>query len=119
MSGFGFRLRYHYTSPTTEISCGENNRGSGTSTICDLGFGALTALTGVVSDEQALSFVNSIVSTVSNSNGSYIIEKCPLSVKQQVNVFSDVGNSIEIMRRVKKQYDPQNTLNPGRFVGKI
>jgi FAD/FMN-containing dehydrogenase len=34
-------------------------------------------------------------------------------------VFSDVGNSIEIMRRVKKKCDPANTLNPGRFVGKI
>ena len=63
--------------------------------------------------------MNSIVSTVSNSNGSYIIEKCPFTVKHQIDVFSDVGNSIEIMRRVKKQCDPANTLNPGRFVGKI
>jgi len=110
------------TALTLEISeaiRAENKVANHTSTICDLGFGALTALTGVVSDEQALSFVNSIVSTVSNSNGSYIIEKCPFSVKQQIDVFSDVGNSIEIMRRVKKKFDPANTLNPGRFVGKI
>ena len=110
------------TALTLEISeaiRAENKVANHTSTICDLGFGALTALTGVVSDEQALSFVNSIVSTVSNSNGSYIIEKCPFTVKQQIDVFSDVGNSIEIMRRVKKKCDPANTLNPGRFVGKI
>jgi len=91
----------------------------GTSTICDLGFGALTVLSGEMADEQALSFVSAVVAAVAQSGGSYVIEKCPLAVKQQMDVFSDVGNSIEIMRRIKNQYDPSNTLNPGRFAGKI
>ena len=95
------------------------NGPAGVSTICDLGFGALTVLASAVSDEQALSFVNTVVTEVSQSSGSYVIEKCPLAVKQQMDVFSDVGNSIEIMRRIKNQYDPANTLNPGRFAGKI
>jgi glycolate oxidase FAD binding subunit len=89
------------------------------STICDLGFGATTALTSAESDEQALSFVNGVVAGVAQLGGSYVIEKCPLSVKKQMDVFSDVGDSIELMRRIKKQYDPANTLNPGRFAGKI
>jgi glycolate oxidase FAD binding subunit len=63
--------------------------------------------------------VNTVVSKVAQSSGSYVVEKCPLAVKQRLDVFSDVGNSIEIMRRIKKQYDPAGTLNPGRFVGKI
>ncbi|MCH8115770.1 MAG: FAD-binding oxidoreductase [Chloroflexi bacterium] len=95
------------------------NGPAGVSIICDLGFGALTVLASAVSDEQALSFVNTVVTEVSQSSGSYVIEKCPLAVKQQMDVFSDVGNSIEIMRRIKNQYDPANTLNPGRFAGKI
>ena len=91
----------------------------GVSTICDLGFGALTALASAESDAQALSFVNAVVGEAANSGGSYIIEKCPVIVKQQMDVFSDVGNAIDIMRRIKDQYDPANTLNPGRFAGKI
>ena len=121
MAGVTARVtaRTTLTIDISEAVRSQSKDGHAASTICDLGFGALTVLGVVVSDEQALSFVNSIVSTVSKSTGSYVIEKCPLSVKQQMDVFSDVGNSIEIMRRVKKQYDPDNTLNPGRFVGKI
>lgn len=79
----------------------------------------MTALASAESGGQALSFVSSVVAEVAKSGGSYVIEKCPLAVKQQMDVFSDVGSSIEIMRRIKDQYDPANTLNPGRFAGKI
>lgn len=95
------------------------NGPAGASTICDLGFGAMTALASAPSDGQAISFVNTVVSKVAQSSGSYVVEKCPLAVKRRLDVFSDVGNSIEIMRRIKKQYDPAGTLNPGRFIGKI
>jgi len=91
------------------------------STICDLGFGALTVLgsSDTYSDTEANSFVNSVVGTVKKYQGSYVIEKCPVAVKQHLDVFSDVGSSIDLMRRIKAQYDPANTLNPGRFAGKI
>jgi FAD/FMN-containing dehydrogenase len=36
-----------------------------------------------------------------------------------MDVFGDVGSAIAVMRRIKNQYDPTNTLNPGRFAGKI
>ena len=103
----------------SESLCSDSMGANGTSTICDIGFGALTALANTGSGEQALSFVGAIVTGVAQTGGSYVIEKCPLTIKQQMDVFSDVGNSIEIMRRIKDQYDPSNTLNPGRFAGKI
>ena len=89
------------------------------STICDLGFGAMTVITGLTSDAESLSFINSTVQTITTHNGAYLIEKCPIDVKRDIDIFSDVGNSIDLMRRIKNQYDPNRTLNPGRFVGKI
>lgn len=91
------------------------------STICDLGFGALTVLgsSNSYSDAAAVSFANSVVGTVSKYQSSYVIEKCPVVVKRQLDVFSDVGSSIDLMHRIKAQYDPANSLNPGRFSGKI
>ena len=89
------------------------------STICDLGFGAMTVIADLTNDEEYLSFINSTLQTITKHGGLYLIEKCPVDVKQDMDVFSDVGNSIDLMRRIKNQYDPNGTLNPGRFVGKI
>jgi glycolate oxidase FAD binding subunit len=89
------------------------------STVCDLGFGAVTVVADPPTDAQSLKFINTTVHTIKKHQGSYLIEKCPLDVKHGMDVFSDVGNSIDLMRRIKNQYDPSRILNPGRFVGKI
>ena len=52
-------------------------------------------------------------------DGRAVIERCPAGVKARFDVWDDVGDSIEVMRRLKEQYDPGRTLNPGRFVGGI
>ena len=51
--------------------------------------------------------------------GMAIIERCPTAVKADIDVFGEVGSSIEIMKRIKQQYDPGRVLNPGRFAGRI
>ncbi len=52
-------------------------------------------------------------------DGRLVIERCPAEVKARFDVWDDVGESIELMRRLKEQYDAGRTLNPGRFVGGI
>ena len=89
------------------------------STISDLGFGASTMLSNPENNDDASAHTTIIVDEISKNSGSYVIERCPLHVKQSRDVFSDVGSSIDLMRRIKAQYDPTNTLNPGRFAGKI
>ena len=51
--------------------------------------------------------------------GLAVIERCPADVKGKFDVWDDVGDTVELMRRLKEQYDPGRTLNPGRFVGGI
>jgi len=36
-----------------------------------------------------------------------------------IDVWGDAGDCVPLMRAVKRQLDPKNTLNPGRFVGGI
>ncbi len=43
----------------------------------------------------------------------------PLAVKAQVPVWGDAGSAGRIMQRIKAQLDPNNVLNPGRFVAGI
>lgn len=51
--------------------------------------------------------------------GSLIVERAPHQMKTTLDVWDYAGESIEIMRRLKAQYDPNGILNPNRFAGGI
>jgi glycolate oxidase FAD binding subunit len=51
--------------------------------------------------------------------GSLLIERAPVEIKQQMDVWGEVGPTIELMRAIKRQFDPNRILNPGRFVAGI
>jgi glycolate oxidase FAD binding subunit len=44
------------------------------------------------------------------------IEFAPVELKRAVNVWGAARPDFELMRRVKKVFDPENVLSPGRFV---
>ena len=55
-----------------------------------------------------------------NSKGGFLsILDAPAEVKQQLDVWGYNGNALDLMRRIKKQFDPQNLFSPHRFVGEI
>jgi glycolate oxidase FAD binding subunit len=51
--------------------------------------------------------------------GFMSILQAPIDLKQQLDVWGYNGSAIELMRRIKQQFDPQNILSPNRFVGGI
>ena len=54
-----------------------------------------------------------------SQNGFLTVLEAPISLKQQLDVWGYNGNALEIMRRIKQQFDPKNLLSPHRFVGGI
>lgn len=52
-------------------------------------------------------------------SGFLTILQAPAEVKQQIDVWGYTGNALGLMQRLKHQFDPQNLLSPGRFVGGI
>jgi glycolate oxidase FAD binding subunit len=50
-------------------------------------------------------------------NASLVIERCPTRLKSEIDVWGDPGPSVALMRAIKAKLDPNNTLNPGRYVG--
>jgi len=46
-----------------------------------------------------------------------VIEHCPAALKQRVNVWGPVREDFELMKRVKRVFDPHGILSPGRFAG--
>ena len=51
--------------------------------------------------------------------GSLIVERAPMAVKDGLDVWDYTGESLEVMRNLKAQYDPNGILNPNRFTGGI
>lgn len=51
--------------------------------------------------------------------GTLTIDRCPASLKSQMDVWGARGDDLEAMRKVKAAWDPRGILSPGRFVGGI
>ncbi|MBI3742396.1 MAG: FAD-binding oxidoreductase, partial [Chloroflexi bacterium] len=48
---------------------------------------------------------------------SVVIEAAPRALKEKISVWGEAGAAHFLNQRIKKQFDPQNIFNPGRFVG--
>ncbi len=74
---------------------------------------------GEMSANAALETLSQARQAAHGLDGRLVIERCPPEIKQRLDVWDDVGESLAIMRRMKEQYDARGILNPGRFVGGI
>ncbi|HYW20726.1 MAG TPA: FAD-binding oxidoreductase [Nodularia sp. (in: cyanobacteria)] len=53
------------------------------------------------------------------NRGFLSILTAPNTVKESMDVWGYAGNSLQVMRQIKAQFDSKNILSPGRFVGGI
>jgi glycolate oxidase FAD binding subunit len=51
--------------------------------------------------------------------GSFAVLRCPLEIKSKIDVWGSACDALQLMKRIKAQFDPTGTLNPGRFIGGI
>jgi glycolate oxidase FAD binding subunit len=51
--------------------------------------------------------------------GNMVILRAPLELKSHIDVWGEVGPTAVLMHGLKEKFDPQNLLNPGRFVSGI
>jgi glycolate oxidase FAD binding subunit len=50
--------------------------------------------------------------------GSLVVERAPRAVKETLDVWGPVTREVlDVMRRLKHEFDPAGILNPGRFAG--
>jgi glycolate oxidase FAD binding subunit len=80
-----------------------------------IGIGAIY-LAGASSDLGSV--IQNLRATIDSFGGSLVIAHRPHAMAQ-LDAWGNPGDAIDLMRAVKKQFDPKSTLNPGRFVGGI
>lgn len=51
--------------------------------------------------------------------GFLTVLAAPADIKQQLDVWGYNGSAIDLMRRIKQQFDPENLLSPYRFISGI
>jgi glycolate oxidase FAD binding subunit len=69
--------------------------------------------------ENAEAAIGRLRTAVTAVDGSLVLERCPLDIKPRLDVFGDPPPSLDLMRRVKEQFDPMGVLSPGRQVGRL
>jgi glycolate oxidase FAD binding subunit len=70
-------------------------------------------------DPESLHVVLTLIrSSLSRDAGSLVLLPRPRKFPP-FDVWGDAGDALPLMRAIKTQFDPKNTLNPGRFVGGI
>jgi len=81
------------------------------------------AVTGALAAEREATTVAAVLAewrTMARAAGGHAtLVWAPLAVKSEVPVWDDAGPAGRIMQRIKAQLDPNNVLNPGRFVAGI
>ena len=84
--------------------------------VAQIGFGTVEGhFRGDVSGEV----VRSVRDAVISAGCACMIERCPTELKHDLDVFGDLGAPLEVMRRMKQQFDSDGMLSPGRFAGRI
>lgn len=67
--------------------------------------------------DQVAERLRQVQSTAAGLGGDAIVETCPPAAKELIDVWGPAPSGMAIMRRIKQQFDPNNVLNPGRFIG--
>ena len=90
--------------------------------VAEPGFGSVEACwyaPGDVSDDSLLAIIANVRRCASRLGGIAVVQQCPPSIKSALDVWGEDHPGIDVMRRMKRQYDPNGIMNPGRFVGRI
>ena len=91
-------------------------------TLAEPGFGTVEANWFGPADtptDTLTTMIDKLRKRASTLGATAVVQRCPPDVKTGIDVWGDNHPGIEVMRRMKRRYDPNGVMNPGRFVGRI
>ncbi len=79
-----------------------------------IGLGALRI--DAPNDEALLAGLALLRAEAKRLRGSLVAHHVPPAIKPRFDVWGAEGSSLPLQRRIREQFDPNGTLNPGRFI---
>jgi glycolate oxidase FAD binding subunit len=81
------------------------------------------AATGVsyaaVPAAEAAEVLPRLRAAIAPHDGTAVVLRAPDAVRDRLDHWGPVGDSLDLMRRVKERFDPERRMSPGRFVGGV
>jgi glycolate dehydrogenase FAD-binding subunit len=87
---------------------------AGTCVVASSCSGVMYAALGTTSGVAAL---DDLRASIAPFDGSAVVIDAPADIREELDHWGPVGDALDLMRRVKLQFDPDRRLSPGRFVG--
>ncbi|MGR6966363.1 FAD-binding oxidoreductase [Geodermatophilus sp. URMC 61] len=82
---------------------------------------AAHAATGVsyaaVAAGEAVEVLPRLRAALAPHDGTAVVLRAPDAVRGRLDHWGPIGDSLDLMRRVKERFDPERRMSPGRFVG--
>jgi glycolate oxidase FAD binding subunit len=69
--------------------------------------------------DAATALIEHLREAVRGSGGSVVALQIPDALRGRLDVWGCDSNALPLMREIKRRFDPNRILNPGRFVGNI
>lgn len=68
---------------------------------------------------QTPAFIDRLRARLASSGGSVTVQQLPDALRGSIDIWDCNSNALPTMREIKRRFDPNRILNPGRFVGNI
>ncbi len=103
-----------------EIESAGARHGLSAAVVGEAGNGILRAAFegSVLPESWAREIIAPLREALAAEGGNLVVERAPLGLKRAADVWGPVPEAaLAVMKRLKAEFDPRGTLNPGRFVG--
>ncbi|OGQ80512.1 MAG: hypothetical protein A3F90_16615 [Deltaproteobacteria bacterium RIFCSPLOWO2_12_FULL_60_19] len=83
--------------------------------VAHAGTGTVWLLAG--NDPSSLGWFPRLIALAQGHKGHVVVAAAPPELKAGIDVWGPAPASLGLMREIKRRFDPQEILNPGRFLG--
>jgi len=74
---------------------------------------------GGTDDDAARAAIDAAFTEARVRGVAAVMETCPVDIKKTLDVYGELGPELDVMRRLRAEFDPARNLSPGRFAGRI